>query len=106
MIKTNLEPASNQEVERYLERELQLTSQQRDLMFHNEVLRSSGYKFYKYRTKPPTTFAWRMTMPFYGAFVLLLILSQPFRFLVLGRWYFKESFLDKILRPWKAKLGV
>jgi hypothetical protein len=106
MIQTNLVPASNQEVERYLEKELQLTSQQRDLLFFNEVIRSSGYKFYKYRTKTPTTFAWRLTMPFYGAFVLLLILSQPFRFLALGRWYYKDSFLNKTLRPWKSKLGI
>lgn len=108
-----LKKASDYEVEKWLEKKLDLSPYQREKMRDHEIVRFSMFSFYvketsEDREKKKKNFLWRVTLIFWFIYVLLLILvALPLKWIVTGNWGLQPGkFVENFHKPWARKLGL
>ena len=104
---TNLKPVFDYEVEKWLISSIpELTVYQKQKIRNDEIVRFSGFQFYKRRKRIKVSILWRLTfflLPLYFAFLLV---SLPFGYLFTGKWGFGQKFYDNFHAVWFHKLGL
>lgn len=103
---SKLEEAPSYEVKNWLKENLQLTPYQCELIDNRELLRFSGFYYYKTRKKQKVSFLWRFTLLVYPLWFVLLVVFSLFKFLATGSFGYGSKFLDKYLRNWQNKLNL
>lgn len=107
MIPSNYTELSNHEVEDWLKKELQLTPHQEEIMFFNDVIRASGFRFYKRRQRKPVGILWRLSMPLFFICSFILWALVPLNFLFSGQWFYLENgIILKAMQNWEHKLKL
>lgn len=102
---SRLKQASDYKVEQWLIEELKLTPYQKEILRNEELVRFSDFYFFEQREKEKSNIFWRFTLPFYGVFLLLLIIFLPINFLFTGKFGYKNK-LYSIVQYWKNKLKL
>lgn len=92
------------EVSKYLERELQLSEYQKDIIY--DVIEHMPYYVISYEEKKKYNPLFRLTIPFYVIYFLLLLCVIPFKWLITGKTYYDYNgkFL-KLLYKWQKVLS-
>ena len=103
---SNLEPASDLEVKQWLMKSLDLSVYQKEILSRDEIVRFSKFEFYKQRKRIKTPPIWRLTLPLYPIFLLLLIIGNLFKWVITGKSGYNQKFLDKYLYSWQRKLNL
>lgn len=63
------------------------------------------YIIYKKKEKQKTGFLWRLTIPFYLASLLLIILYFPFQWIFTGSYGLsRDKNIGKVINNWKEKM--
>lgn len=103
---SNLRRASDWEVEKWLKDNLDLTPYQEEKLTDNETVRFSPFYFYQHVKAPKAAIIWRLTLPFYCLYWLILLMSLPMAFIFTGKWGYGRGFYDKFYAPWHRKIGL
>jgi hypothetical protein len=103
---SQLRKAWDSEVEQWLSESLDLTPYQKEKLRDREIVRFSEFYFYKMPEKKKINPLWRLTIVFYLPYVLLLIIFNPFKWLLTGQWGYGQKFLDKFHSKWVRKIGL
>ncbi len=99
-----LTQADEFEVRDWLEQELSLTTYQIEKLLDRDFIRLSPFYFYKHTKQPKSSFLWRLTLPAFLLFLILLIIFLPVRWFFTGQWGYGFGIYDKFYAPWKRKL--
>lgn len=103
---SQLQPAANYEVEKWLETSIRnLTDDQKRWIYNEEIVRFSPFQFYKRVKKEKPTILWRLSALFYPIYLILLILFNPIKWIFTGEWGYGEKFLDGFHYKWTRKIG-
>jgi hypothetical protein len=97
---SNLERASDHEVERWLEEELKLTPYQKSKLKNEGIIRHSFIYFYKDKSSKKSSFLWRLTIIPYVFYYITLFCFLPINFLITSRWGYGRNFMDKFHSKW------
>ena len=97
--------AENYEVEKWLEKELDLTPYQKSKLTSEEMVRFSKFTFLVQRNMKKPNFFWRLSSVLYIIFNILLFIGLPFTYLFTGSIGYNMSFYDKYISPWRSKIG-
>ena len=103
---TNLKPAADHEVQKWLEESLELTQYQKSLIYNNELIRWGPFDFYKDRNKEKSSGWWRLTLLLFPIYWILLIVAMPLKFIMTGKWGYNQKFVDKYYHSWCRKLNI
>lgn len=103
---TNLEQANDFEVARWLEKELNLTPYQKEVLRDREVIRFSPFYFYKRKVYKKVSFLFRLTVVFIPIYYLLILIGLPFTWIFSGKWGYGQKFYDKFHAVWMNKLNL
>ena len=103
----SFEPVDRFEVQVWLEKNLELSPYQKELIssYGKDKLRSAPFYFYKQK-KYQSSFFWRLSILIWPVYLLFLYLCLPFAFLVNGTWGYGRNFINKYFEPWKTKIGL
>ena len=102
---TNLEPAWDSEVESWLIEKLEMTPYQKSKLIDSELVRKAPFKFYKRPKKDKISVWWRLTLPLFPVYIVLLFLTLPIKFMFTGKWTYGQKFYDNFHAKWIRKLG-
>lgn len=100
---SRLKQAYNYEVDNWLKEKLQLTDYQKSLLYDREIIRFAPFYFYKKKEKQ-SNILWRLTLPFYGIYFILLFIGLPINFILTGHWGYNEKFYNNFHLKWENKL--
>lgn len=100
-----LKRASDYEVEQWLVKKLELTPYQRDILFNQEIVRFSPFKFYQSRQKEKVPFWWRLTIFPLLLFIVLLFLWLPFNLIFTGRCGYGDK-VYRVFAAWQRKVNL
>jgi hypothetical protein len=103
---TNLKPASDFEVRKWLEKSLELTPYQKDILNNRELIRLSRFYFYERRKTNKISFLFRLTIFFVPVYLLMLLIALPFHWVFTNRWGFGQKYYDNFHAKWLNKLGL
>jgi len=103
---SKLEKARDYEINEWLQKNLQLTPYQCDLLRDKELVRFSSFYYYKIKKRQKVSFLWRFTLLVYPLWWLLLVVLSFFKFLVTGEFGYSSEFLDKYLHYWQNKINL
>lgn len=103
---TNLQHASDYEVEDWLKKQLDLTPYQKEKLRDSELIRFAPFEFYKHRKQVKTSILWRLTIIFVPIYLLLLIISLPIKFVITNQWGYGDKFYDNFHAVWWNKLNL
>jgi hypothetical protein len=102
---SNLKRAHDLEVQKWMEDNLNLNPYQKEKLRNDEIVRFAPYYFYKIE-KSKTSFIWRLTLPLFVPYWIILFIGLPFNFLITGKWGYGRGFIDKFHSKWVRKLGL
>lgn len=103
---SNLTRASDHEVESWIIEKLRLNEYQRSKLREEEIVRFSHLYFYKPVKQNKVNVLWRLTILVWPVYIILLILTLPFKWMVTGEWGYGRNFLDKFHYKWARKLNI
>lgn len=104
---SNLKPARDYEVEKWLKKSFNLTEYQKSKLFEDGIVRLAPFKFYKQRGEEKTTPLWRLTIFFFPIFWVILFIGLPVVFMIKGRWGYNDRFaLIRFHQFWCRKLNL
>jgi len=103
---TNLEPAYDLEVQKWLYETIDLTPYQKEKIRDNEIIRFAPFKFYKWRKKEKILFLWRLTIFLVPFYLLILYMILPYRMIFTGEWGYGQKFIDNFHNKWLHKLNL
>jgi hypothetical protein len=103
---SQLEKASNYHVENWLQEKLALTPYQRSKMINDELIRFSPFEFYQRPKKEKVSVLWRLTLPLFPIYVLIIIIINPIKWMITGKWGYNQKFFDNFHAKWTRKLGI
>jgi TRAP-type mannitol/chloroaromatic compound transport system permease small subunit len=103
---TNLKPASDYEVEKWLEKAFDLTAYQKQKLRQEETVRFAPFNFYKRRNKEKVSILWRLTIFLVPIYILLVFLFMPIKMIFTGAWGYGQKFYDNFHARWMNKLNL
>lgn len=105
---TNLEKASNYDVQEWLSRALELTPDQNRKLHDQDlgIIRRSPYYFYKQVKREPSSILWHFTIFAVPVYLLLALIASFVLFLIKGKWGLSQKFYDNFHAKWWRKLGL
>jgi hypothetical protein len=103
---SHLERASDYEVHRWLEKELDLTPYQKEKLYNSEIVRFSNLYFYRIPKKEKVSILWRLTILVFPIYYLLAFCFLPINFIFKGKWGYGRDFIDKFHSVWVRKIGL
>lgn len=103
---SKLKPANALEVRDYLAKQLDLTPRQREMLYDMEFPERGRYRMYVYVKDEKPSLWWRLTLPLYPVYYVLVFIFICLQWIAAGRWGVGEKFLDKFHYPWTRKLGL
>jgi hypothetical protein len=103
---TNLKPASDFEVKRWLEKSLELTPRQKEILTDRELIRFSPFYFYEQRKRNKISFLFRLTIFLVPVYLLLLLIALPVHWVFTNQWGFGQKYFDNFHAKWLHKLGL
>ncbi len=101
-----LKPASDHDIRKWLEEELQLSPYQKSRLRGSDMIRSSPFYFYEPRRNERVSALWRFTIIPYLIYWVILFCGLPFTFLVRGDWGYGRKFYDNFHARWTEKLNL
>lgn len=102
---THLKRASDYEVKDWLDKKLQLTPYQKDVIYRDEIIRFSPFYFYKMAEDDKPSWLWRLTAPVYLIYFIALVCFMPFKWLLTGKWGYGGKFIDNFHSVWVRNMG-
>lgn len=103
---TNLERASDYDVQKWLENSIELTPYQKEKLRRDETIRFSSFYFYKFKKKEKSNFFWRLSIILVPFYYLALLIALPINLIITGTWGFGQNFYDNVHSKWMRKLGL
>jgi len=103
---SQLEKASPYHVQKWLEDNLELTPNQKRIMIERELIRFSPFEFYEWPKKEKVNILWRLTILFFPIYILIIILFNPIKWMLTGKWGYSQNFFDNFHAKWTRKLGI
>ena len=105
---TRLKQTYNRKVERWLFDSLpELTAYQKQKIVDEEIVRFAPFYFYEDPENEKSSLLWRLTLPLFLVYLLILILIVlPILWVTTGKWGISQKFSDKIHAPWCQKINV
>lgn len=103
---SRLKIASYYDVEKWLEKSLELTPYQKQKLHNEEIVRFSRFYFYEHKKENKVSVLWRLTIFFYLVYIILLVCFLPIKWLFTGKWGYGDSFLYKFHYKWVHKLNL
>jgi hypothetical protein len=103
---SRLTKASDYEVSDWIKKEFELSNQQIYRAYDRESVRFSNLEFYKRKQKENSSLLWRLTLPLFGLYWVLLFIGLPISFIITGEWGYNQKFLDNFHYRWCEKLNV
>lgn len=103
---SRLKRAHDFDVIKWLENSLELTDQQKQKLYDQEIVRFSPYYFYKKAEKKKVGFLWRLTLIAYPIYWILLFCFMPIKAIITGKWGYGRNFIDKFHNKWLQKLDL
>ena len=100
-----LQKASDYDVKRWLERELQLSPYQKSKLYNEDTIRLAPFDFYEPRQKEKVNILWRFTIIPYLIYWVIIFMGLPFTFLVNGKWGYGKKLYD-FHSKWMNKLAI
>ena len=103
----NIKQVQSKDVEQWLIENIpELTDYQKDCLSNDSIVWFSPYYFYERIEKNKSAVLWRLTLPFFGIAFLSLVLFNPVKWIITGRWGYDQDFLDKWFNSWGNKLDI
>lgn len=103
---SNLRRVEYHEVEEWLAENVELTPYQKSKLHSNEVFIFSPFVFYKKEKRNPSSLWWRLTLPFYPIYILLLLIFCSIKWVFTGKSYLSQIYLEKYHYNWQKKLDL
>lgn len=103
---TNLKPASDYEVQKWLEKSLELTPYQKERLRDRELIRLSPFYFYERRETKKISILFRLTIFLVPVYLLLLLIALPVYWVFSNQWGFGQKYYDNFHAKWLHKLGL
>lgn len=89
---------------KYLERELKLSEYQKDIIY--DVIDHMPYRIISFECNKKYNPLFRLTIPFYVIYFLLLLCAIPFKWIITGKTHYKyEGKFLKLLYKWQKVLS-
>ncbi len=103
---TQLERVDDFQVQKWLEKSIDLTVYQKEKLRNNETIRFSPFYFYRRPEKQKINILWRLTIIIFPFYLLLIILFAPIKFIFTGKWGYGRNFIDNFHSKWVRKIGL
>ena len=102
-----LERASRYDVQKWLENNLRnLTPDQIYWLRTEDIVTYSPFYFYQQSKKNKTSVFWRLSLPFFLIYIILIIVFLPVKWIFSGRWGYSQNFYDNFHAKWSRKIGL
>lgn len=102
---SRLKKASDYKVQKWLEKQLELTSDQKRNMSEREIVRFSKFEFYERKQEKKVSPLWRISILAFPIFWLILFIGLPFTMIITGKWGYGDK-LYKFYNDWLSLLGL
>ncbi len=103
---SRLERAPDYDVVKWLDKKLNLTAYQKDKLSQEEIMRWSPFYFYKLPERKKVSILWRLTLPIFPIYLLLVVIFNPIKWMFTGKWGYGRNFIDNFHNKWVRKLGL
>lgn len=103
---SQLERANEWEVSKWLEENIvELTPYQKQKLSDHEVLRFSPFYFYKRSEQRKVSILWRFSIILYPIYIIAILLFNPIKWILTGKWGYSQKFFDNFHAKWNRKMG-
>ncbi len=102
---TDLERASEWDLKKWLEEELQLTPYQKNKLADGDLIRMSPFYFCQRPKKEKASLLWRLSIIFFVVYYILAILFSPIKWIFTGKLGYGRNFIDNFHSKWVRKIG-
>lgn len=99
---SDYENAKDYEVFEWIDKEFNLTTDQKNKIFQNDVVRMAPFKFFKRKKKVKNPLI-RITIIFFPIVFAILFIGLPFNFILSGQWGYGDL---SWYRNWLWNLGI